>query len=293
MRYVIAVAEEGSFQRAAARLHIAQPALSRQIRQLERELGVDLFERRPTRVAPPGAVFVERARKILADVEATAQRTRLAAQGEVGTVRVGYGLAVTDNEVRRLIGRVGTDHPAIEVHGVELSDAELHDALDRGDVDLALGRGVAPRPGFVTEVLRRESLHAVLPSDHPLAAGESVALADLRGATFRFFPRRFAPVYFDLVVELLGSTGETFEVWQNPDPGLRNAADRHLDGFTVVPASVGEQLLDGVRCVPISDNLPLVDLVIMWPARATSQPAQHVVRAAYRLAADDHWLAPA
>ena len=91
MRYAIAVAEEESFQRAAARLHMAQPPLSRQIRQLERELGVALFRRRPTRLTDAGRVFVREARDILAATEGAVARTRAAAGALERVVRVGYG----------------------------------------------------------------------------------------------------------------------------------------------------------------------------------------------------------
>jgi len=292
MRYVIAVAEEGSFRDAAQRLHVAQPALSRQIRQLERELGVELFERRPTRVAEPGRVFVDMARKVLADVETTTHRTRLAARGELGTVRVGYSLVVSDHEMRTIADRVRNDHPGVDVEGHDLTDTELHAAIERGDIDLAIGRGLSPRPGFTVEPLRREPLVAVLPTGHPLARRPTVALRDLRAETFRTFPRRFAPAYFDLVVARLHGTGETFEIWQNPHPGLRNLADRDLDGFTLVPASIGDHLLDSVTCTPLSDDLPPIELAAAWHPASIPPPGELFIRSTRQLAADQGWLTP-
>src|SRR4051794_31373861 len=90
MRYVIAVADEGGFERAARRLHMAQPPLSRQIRQLEHDLGVPLFTRRPTRPTEAGELFVDRARGILAQVDQLVEATRWAGAAETGTVRVGH-----------------------------------------------------------------------------------------------------------------------------------------------------------------------------------------------------------
>ncbi|WP_460370114.1 LysR family transcriptional regulator, partial [Actinocorallia lasiicapitis] len=101
LRYVIAVAEEGGFQRAADRLHMAQPPLSRQIAALERELGVPLFQRRPTALTPAGEIFVESARRLLAEADLLVERTRLAATR--GTVRVGYVPSVAYDTLPRLL----------------------------------------------------------------------------------------------------------------------------------------------------------------------------------------------
>lgn len=284
MRYVVAVADEGGFQDAACRLHVAQPALSRQVRQLERELGFDLFARRPTRVTEPGEVFVESARRILADVERAVEQTRLVARGEIGLVRMGYTITAAFDAVPRLLDTLYRDHPTIEVETGRRWDAELVDHLDRGDFDLALGYHLTRRPGLRSAVLRREPLAAVVASEHPLAGRPSIGLPELQGETFRFLPRRLAPHYFDLVVTAVQSTGAAFDVWQSADPRLGSFAVDDLGGFTVMPASVGGRLPKGVACIPLSDPLPMVDLDVMWRAEGTSPPTQTVVQAAHRLA---------
>jgi DNA-binding transcriptional LysR family regulator len=284
MRYVVAVAEEGGFQDAANRLHIAQPALSRQVRQLERELGVELFRRRPTRVTEPGQAFVEEARRILAEVDRAVERTRLVARGEVGTVRIGYTMPAAFDALPRLLDRVYGDHQGIEVETGRRWDAELLTNLQDGDFDVLLGYHLASLPGLASAVLRREGLAAVMPAEHPLAPRSGIALRDLRGETFRFLPRRLAPLYVDFVMAAVHSTGETFEVWQSADPRLGTFAVDDLGGFTVVPASVGERLPRSVACVPFTDPLPEVDLDVVWRPDATSSAAQLVVETAHKLA---------
>jgi len=114
MRYVIAVAEEGGFQRAADRLLMAQPPLSRQIRDLERELGVTLFERRPVvRLTEAGRVFVESARTILAESDRLVERTLLASRGEYGTIRVGYIYSAVFETLPQLVAAMSRSHPGV------------------------------------------------------------------------------------------------------------------------------------------------------------------------------------
>lgn len=287
MRYVVAVAEEGGFQDAANRLHIAQPALSRQVRQLERELGVELFLRRPTRVTEPGQAFVEEARRILAHVDRAVERTRLVARGEVGTVRIGYTMPAAFDALPRLLDKVYDDHPGIEVETGRRWDGELLAQLQGGDFDVALGHHLAHLPGLASAVLRRERLAAVVAAEHPLATRDGVALHDLRGETLRFLPRRLAPAWFDLVTAAVQGSGESFEVWLSADPRLGTFAVDDLGGFTVVPASVGERLPRGVACVPLTDPLPTVDLVVVWRPDATSSAGHLVVETARKLAATE------
>lgn len=286
MRYVVAVADAGGFQSAAMRLHVAQPALSRQVRQLERELGFELFRRRPTRVTEPGQAFVDEARRILADVERAVERTRRVARGEVGTVRIGYTITAEFDALPRLLDRVHSDHAEIEVETERRWDAELLTHLEDGDFDIAVGHHLARHPGMTAVVVRREHLAAVIPVDHPLAQRPDVALRDLRGETLRFLPRRLAPRYFDLVVGALRSAGEELDVWQGADPRLGSFAVDVLGGFTVVPSSVGERLPRTVTCVRLTDPLPAVELVVVWRPGLASPAAELVVETVRKLAAD-------
>ena len=292
MRYVIAVAEEGSFQRAAERLHMAQPPLSRQIRQVERQLGVDLFHRRPTRLTEPGRVFVASAREVLAEAERAVARTRQAARAEVGVVRVGYGPTTAWEEMPRLVAAMRDEHPGVELETRETWDAELEAALRDGALDVGLGRHLPVPPRFATQTLRRERFAVVVGDEHPLAQRATVALRDLRGETFQLFDRRLAPDYHDALLAALHSTGETFEVWENPIPGLRNL-NLHSGGFMLLPRSIGAQLPGRVACVPISDDLPPVELTLVWRPQTAPPAVGVLVETARRLALSQGWIEPA
>ena len=264
MRYVIAIAETGGFQRAAEQLHMAQPPLSRQIRDLERELGVALFHRRPTRLTAEGHVFVKHARAVLADVERAIADTRASAGAEAGVVRLGCGPMSGSTDIPRLVAALVGRHPGIAVEVTELWDTALASALIAGDVDMAIGWHLSVTGELARQVLRREPYVIVVAGEHPLAARGAVALSELRGETFRFLPRRFAPRYYDAVLRALQSSGEDFSVWENPLPGLRHFGDIRSGGFHMLPASIAGSLPAGLICLTILDELAPAELEMAW-----------------------------
>ena len=283
MRYVIAVAEERSFGRAAKRLHIAQPPLSRQIRQLEEELGVALFHRRPTRPTDAGRIFVESARETLAAADRTVARTRQADRAERGVVRVGYGPTNAWDEMPALAAAMRAAHPAVQLEARELWDAEMDERLRDGGLDAGLGRALSPPPGFTGETLRRDPYVVVLAADHPLAGRPALALRELRGASCQVFDRRLAPHYYDALLEALGASGERFPVWENPIPGLRDLG--LADGrFGLIAEPVARRLPGALVCIDVLDDLPPVELRLVW-RRAGAPPATlALVETARRLA---------
>jgi len=283
MRYVVAVADEGGFQRAAERLHMAQPPLSRQVRDLERELGVRLFERRPTRLTEPGRVFVEGARRILADADGLAEATRRAARGETGLVRLGYVPSVAHETLPRLLAAMTAERPGIQVDVREAWSAELDHALREGRVDVALARGLPEREEYARETLRSEPLMVVLGERHPLAGRDGLRLRDLREYGFCFFPREVAPDSYDAVLLALGHTGERFEVWESPIPQARHDRLRTGTDFTVVPRSLGDRPPSGTVGIAILDDLPTVDLGLVWRADALSPSVEALIAVARRL----------
>lgn len=264
MRYVIAIAEAGGFGQAAERLHVSQPPLSRQIRELERELGVTLFHRRPTRLTAEGHVFVTHARAVLTAVERAVAETRAAAATVTGVVRVGCGPMSGATDMPALIAAVADRQPGVRLDVVELWDTDLGAALVAGEIDIAVGWHLPGGGGALTSrVLRCDRYVAVVSDAHRFADRKVLSLRDFRGETFRFLPRRYAPHYYDSVLAALRSTGEDFTVWENPMPGLRYYGDRSA-GFHMLPASMARSLPAGLRCVPLDDDLPPVEVRIVW-----------------------------
>lgn len=287
LRYVVAVADEGGFQAAADRLHIAQPPLSRQIRNLERELGVTLFERRPTRLTEAGAVFVESARRLLADAEVMVRRARRAQPQAL--VRVGYVASAAYETVPALMEFLPRECPGLVVDAREAWSPELEIALHDQRLDVMISHSIERRDGLDRFALRREPLVAVVGGTHPLAGRAAVSLRELRGETFCFLNRQLAPVYHDHVFAALRSTGETFEVWEHPVPGLRQSPLRSGEGFTVVCRSAAVRLPGGHVALELVDDLPPVVVEAVWRAGALTAAAQRFLRAARTLSQVRNW----
>ncbi|MBO8197005.1 LysR family transcriptional regulator [Streptomyces smyrnaeus] len=194
LRYLaafVAVAEELHFGRAAKRLHMAQPPLSQQIRQLEKELGVQLFERstRSVRLTSAGESFLAPVRKVLADLDAATRVAKAAGRGEFGRVSVGFAGASSHTSLPLLTRAVRTAHPGIELvmQGQNYADRALARVAE-GSLDLGFVRLPVTRPGVETRVIAEEELICALASDHPLARQERVDVADLAGEPFVSFP---------------------------------------------------------------------------------------------------------
>jgi DNA-binding transcriptional LysR family regulator len=181
LRYFVAVAEELHFSRTAARLHIAQQALSKQIRELEDALGAQLLERstRNVKLTAAGAIFLEAARATLAALDDGVAATRRLARGEAGTLRLGYVVGGALELTRPILEEFARRHPGVEVELREYGYEDRTAGLDSGAADIAFVRTPISAPGLVFETLFVEPLLAALPLDHPLAQRDAVSVRDL------------------------------------------------------------------------------------------------------------------
>lgn len=187
LRYFRVVAEELHFRRAAQRLHIAQPPLSAQIRQLEDELGVQLFIRSTRRVelTPAGRVYLERVREILDAVDAAGDQAQRVAEGLQGSLAIGCVGSATYSLFPRLVRALRDELPGVDVsvRGEMLAPDQVS-ALEAGQIDLALLRPPVAGSRIVVEPVRRDRLIAVLPDSHPLTAETELDVAELRHDDF-------------------------------------------------------------------------------------------------------------
>jgi DNA-binding transcriptional LysR family regulator len=214
-QYFLVLAEELNFSRAARRLHIAQPSLSQQIRQLEAEVETELFDRtvRPIRLTNAGQLLLGDAYNLVSDVEATAREVRRAGRGEVGRLRIGYSYGGLYDLVLSLLRRLRHAWPDANMVIHQLPEREQLPALRTRRVDLVLGRLTEPlTPDVVVRPLREERLIAILPASHPLAGADSVKLGDLRDEPFVMFPRRLEPVVFDNYIQACVQAGFTLRL---------------------------------------------------------------------------------
>ena len=195
LRYFVAVAEELHFGRAAARLHMSQPPLSRAIKQLETDAGAVLFDRSPAGVSltAVGVVLLEEARGLLD--QADRMRVRVAAAAGAASLTVGLLGDSTDPGIRRLADDYRRRHPHIEVRVREAGLADPTCGLHAGLVDIALTRAPFDETGLTVRELRADPVGALLRADDPLAGRDAVHLADLADRRWFVFPEGTDPLW--------------------------------------------------------------------------------------------------
>jgi len=187
----ITIADAGGFARAADRLNLSQPALSRQIHALEAELGISLFDRigRRAHLTSEGEDLLRYSRHLLAEADSLGERARLLRSGETGILRVGATPQVIENLVASFLTQYGRRHPGVEVHLVEDGGVRLHGHLERGDIHLALTAAAGTR--FQERLLYPMHLLAVLTPRHRLGRRSVLEVAELANEPLLLLRRDF------------------------------------------------------------------------------------------------------
>jgi len=252
LRYFVAVAEELNFGRAAERLRIAQPPLSRQVRDLEREIGVALFERVPRGVelTPAGRAFLPEARLTLAQAERSQRTAQRAAQGETGRLRVGFVDAATHSGILPDVLSFFRAHlPSVGLSLFELDPLRQAEAFQEGRIDIGI---LHSPPLDAVRWLRVEAIYAepvilALPKTHPLAGRSRLALASLADESFVAFPRVVAPEMYDDIIVSCRRAGFSPRIVQEA-AGWHTLASLVSAGvgIGVVPRSISEFQQSGV-----------------------------------------------
>ena len=201
LRYFVAVAEEQHFGRAAERLHIVQPALSRQIQDLESEMGFTLFDRlsRGVRLNAAGKLFLSDARRILRDVDDAKRRAECIALGKAGTLRVGIATAVSwHGMVADSFRQFRHEQPDAELELHHLLSVHQIEAITTGRLDAGFAASLLPmHKDLAHQRLADDRMVLAVPKGHPLTKRKNVRLRDLRDLPFIWFPRWVNPTFFD------------------------------------------------------------------------------------------------
>jgi LysR family transcriptional regulator, hca operon transcriptional activator len=273
LRYFVAVAEEGSLTHAAERrLHTAQPSLSRQIRDLELEVGVKLLERgaRGIELTAAGKIFLDHARMALLQVEAAGEAARRAARPEKGAFVLGF---LTGYEVAWLPGALRIlreELPGIEITIASQSSPELAGALMRGKVDVRFMRRENPAPGLTFRLLIKEPLFAVMPSGHRLAARKSIRPEDLAGETY-VTPTKAAPVLKAVIDSYAARSNVTLKPkYEAENISMALSLVASTGGMTLLPLYARNLLSPLVVVRPLQGEAPPIDLVVGYNKSNTS-----------------------
>ncbi len=294
MRYVIEVAQRRSFSRAAENLHVAQQALSQQVKNVETQLGVQLFTRnnRGVELTPPGVVFVQEARRVISAAERAVNRAQAVAKGEAGNVRLAYTLATVYETLPAIVDRIGVSAPKVKLELREVFGGDIPRLLSDGTHDIALCPRTAFPAAYERQQVRRERFVAALSAEAALADRDRLALTELAGERFELWPREMAPGFYDAVVSACR------------DAGFEPELDEHTAGSTVwsniaqgrgvglVVRSLVDQLPRGITLVELSEPQAALILDLVWH-RETAPPAvRHLVAATHELSEERQWLGP-
>jgi DNA-binding transcriptional LysR family regulator len=281
--YFREVARRLHFRKAAEALAIAQPALSRQIAQLEAALGVRLFNRSSRRVelTPAGAALAERIEPVLSTLARVPSDMKAVAEGQVGRLRVAFtGLAMA-TVLPDILRGFHRQFPGIRLEMNEVPTSAQIAALQAGEIDCGFFHPDAQTPGIGTTLLLREKNGVLLPADHPLKDRRSLRLKDLGGTPFVLFPRTHNPGFYDRVLAAFAQAGVApqiaEEVWPRSNGvGLVRAGV----GATFVCPSEARNLPEKVVFRRLTGPAPESRLVVGWRTAPPPPPALAALLAA-------------
>jgi LysR family transcriptional regulator, benzoate and cis,cis-muconate-responsive activator of ben and cat genes len=278
LQYFVAVAEDEHFTRASERLLVAQPSLSRHVRELEDWLGIELFIRDTHGVSltEPGRELLVQARRILAALESTVDAVRSAAVGLRGRLRLGYyGPSFYNNtSTRSALERFRAEAPDIEVTSQELFSEQIVPLLREGRIDVGIGRGVARASDVLSRIIAVERLVVLLPDTDELASKHRIALSDLNGRNLIGFQWELAVAYNERIAEVVRSSNVTL----NTVLMLTQLSTimYHVscgEGIAIVPSSSGHSPVRGVVTRELSDPHATMDLLAFTRRAEQSPPA--------------------
>jgi DNA-binding transcriptional LysR family regulator len=263
LRYVVAVADTLHFGQAAQRLNLSQPPLSQQIRQLEDELKVKLFQRtkRQVQLTEAGKLFVEEARVILAHAEQAANLAMRINTNEVRQITIGVAGPADARIFVEILGAFGRRHPKVRISLQNMSTTDQADALREGRLHAGFLTLPIDDSNLVTETIMQQPVMIALPHNHPLATRSRVPLLALASEPHIMFARHLSPRFFDAVVDSCRDAGLSLNIVHEVD-NLYTACALVAAGLGVcfVPAGIQEGRSTSIVLRPLKPALPHLDM---------------------------------
>jgi DNA-binding transcriptional LysR family regulator len=277
LRYFVTLAEELHFGRAAERLHIAQPPLSQQIRQLETELGFELFHRtkRNVQLTEAGEVFLSHVQQIFQQLQQAIQIGQQTSRGEVGKLVVGFVSSATYNILPTILKAYRSNVPGVSLELHELTTNQQLDWLSEGRMDIGFIRPPVEDNRFSWETIFQEPLMVALPEIHQLADKSYVSLTSLVNEAFILFPRKLAPGLYDLIISLCQQAGFSPNVAQEAIQMQTIVSLVAAEmGVAIVPASLQNLQRTGVVYKNIEESTSKVAIAMIWRSNEASPTVQ-------------------
>lgn len=268
LRYFFHIAELEHFGKAAERLHIAQPALTRQIKQLEEEIGVELFERLPrgVKLTAAGHVFFSQTRDLLAQCDKMVKLTQQVSRGQSGLLRIGFADGVTFNKTfSQILRNFRQTYPHVVLDLVPASSIEQAELISRNDLDLGFVYWLPKGQSVKSIQFAEEELMLAVSKSSPLAKRKTLTIKDVGEYPIVWFPRANSPAYYDLIVSRFERNGCSLNVIQegNNESTMLSLVSADI-GATFITESASHRKPDDVVFVPVIDLNAKLSIKAMW-----------------------------
>lgn len=291
LRYFVAVAEERNFTRAAQRLNIAQPPLSRQIQQLEETLGVQLLERnsRPLKLTETGKFFYSHAAQLIAQTSELESMTRRVGNIE-RSLSVGFVGSTLYGMLPKIIRRFRDENPTVELSLHEMSTMDQLRALKDGHIDVGFGRIRNEDANIRRVILREEKMIVALPQGHALSVLKPVlALRDLLNETLIVYPKAPRPSYADQVLAAFKDRAlEPRRIYEVRELQIALGLVAAGEGISIVPSSVYGLKRDDVSYKDLDDPTLVSPIIMSMRALDESRDIREMLELIYRLYDEEH-----
>jgi DNA-binding transcriptional LysR family regulator len=294
LRYFRAVATELHFGRAAEKLHISQPPLTKQIQDLEAELGFDLFNRtkRSVVLTPAGQAFLNEVNQILQQLDRAIDIGSKTSRGELGQISIGFVGSATYNILPVMLQQFHDRYPDVRIELHELTTDRQLIWLREGRIDIGLIRPPIIERDFNSKVIFQESVVVALPTNHHLADRDSIDLAVLATEPFILFPRELAPGLYDPIIAICQSAGFSPQVVQEciQMQTIVSLVSANM-GVSILPESIREAQRQGVVYKPIRSSTLSVDklatIAIVWRQNDDSPTMNRLLEIALKISGLD------
>ena len=267
LRYFLAVAEDLHFRKAAERLYISQPGLSRQIKELEKSMGVQLFDRhnRKVELTPAGLFLQEELKRHLKELEHIIQHTKLLNDGLHGNLKFGYVGSAMQKIIPELLLKFKKKHPDVLFSLKEMDNQKQIEYLLSREIDIGFVRLERVPRGLQSFPILTESFCLVLPSDHTLGAKNFKKLSQLKDESFILFNPKYSPSYYEKVMSIFDDNGFTPIVTHNTihSSSIYKLVQNNF-GISIVPKSLKTEPLNGVKFIELNSIPQRTVLSAVW-----------------------------
>ena len=280
LRYFLAVAQELHFGRAAQHLQMAQPPLSQQIKQLEQEMGVLLFERtrRRVKLTTAGRVFQTEAKQVLAHLEQAVLKTQQASRGEIGELAIAFVSSAMYSLLPATLKQFRRQYPQVSIALHELTTAEQIPHLLNHRLDIGFARPPIHHPELISQSVLQEPLVAVVPAHHMLARCDRLSIQTLASESFILFPRSLGMGLYDQIISFCRQGGFSPQVVQKAVQMQTILSLVSADiGVSIVPRSLQHLQRSGICFIPFVEATPLAEVCMIWDRQELSSVGQQFI----------------